>query len=159
MGIWSWFSSKPAPEPEKPKKKKICCACPETKASGQARLLCDGGQGRRCRRRRAARVALLCWYALLVHSGHSSLPWPQKERDECTLTHGPEAPQCQELIEAHKACLRAEGFNVGAACSASGNACAAVEAVPLLFRHSLRSCKTLNNQHPWSLQPLPSLQV
>lgn len=32
----------------------------------------------------------------------------------CTsvCTAGPEAEQCQKLIEAHKACLRKEGFNV-----------------------------------------------
>lgn len=52
-------------EPEKPKKK-ICCACPETKAV----------------------------------------------RDECVATHGPEHFHCLPLIEAHKKCLRAEGFNV-----------------------------------------------
>ena len=28
------------------------------------------------------------------------------------LYAGPEAEQCQKLIEAHKACLRKEGFNV-----------------------------------------------
>ena len=43
------------------------------------------------------------------------LPLLQKIRDECTTTHGPDAPLCQPLIEAHKQCLRAEGFNVGAA--------------------------------------------
>lgn len=39
-------------------------------------------------------------------------PDTKKLRDECTTTHGPDAPQCQPLIEAHKQCLRAEGFNV-----------------------------------------------
>jgi cytochrome c oxidase assembly protein subunit 17 len=54
-----------APAPDKPKKK-ICCACPETKAP----------------------------------------------RDACTAEHGPESAVCAPLIEAHKKCLRAEGFNV-----------------------------------------------
>jgi cytochrome c oxidase assembly protein subunit 17 len=47
-------------------KKKICCACPETKAP----------------------------------------------RDACTAEHGPESAICAPLIEAHKKCLRAEGFAV-----------------------------------------------
>eukprot|EP00894_Picocystis_sp_ML_P002905 jgi/Pico_ML_1/53422/g413.t1 len=46
------------------KPKKICCACPETKAI----------------------------------------------RDQCIAEKGEEA--CQDLIEKHKECLRAEGFNV-----------------------------------------------
>lgn len=49
-------------------------------------------------------------------------PWPppllccvaQKARDECTTTYGPEDPKCAPLIEAHKVCLRKEGFNVSA---------------------------------------------
>jgi len=36
----------------------------------------------------------------------------QGKRDECVIVHGPEAEQCQKLIEAHKICLRAEGFKV-----------------------------------------------
>ena len=36
----------------------------------------------------------------------------QGKRDECVTLHGPEAEQCQKLIEAHKVCLRAEGFKV-----------------------------------------------
>ncbi|KAK4484717.1 hypothetical protein RD792_007309 [Penstemon davidsonii] len=48
----------------KPKKKKICCACPDTK----------------------------------------------KLRDECVVEHGEAA--CEKWIEAHRKCLRAEGFNV-----------------------------------------------
>lgn len=39
-------------------------------------------------------------------------PETKSARDECTATYGPEAPRCQPLIEAHKQCLRAEGFNV-----------------------------------------------
>lgn len=51
--------------PAAPKeKKKICCACPETKA----------------------------------------------RRDECVVEKGEAA--CAKLIEAHRQCLRAEGFNV-----------------------------------------------
>jgi hypothetical protein len=37
----------------------------------------------------------------------------QSVRDECIGTHGADAKECQELIEAHKRCLRAEGFDVG----------------------------------------------
>ena len=36
----------------------------------------------------------------------------QKARDECIAQNGPESETCQELIEAHKQCLRKEGFNV-----------------------------------------------
>ena len=28
------------------------------------------------------------------------------------MLHGPDSEQCQKLIEAHKECLRAEGFKV-----------------------------------------------
>ena len=37
-------------------------------------------------------------------------PETRKPRDECTMMHGEE--KCAAQIEAHKACLRAEGFNV-----------------------------------------------
>lgn len=36
----------------------------------------------------------------------------QSKRDECVALFGPEAEQCQRLIEAHKVCLRSEGFKV-----------------------------------------------
>lgn len=39
----------------------------------------------------------------------------QRARDECVTQYGPESKECQQLIEAHKACLRAEGFKVGGA--------------------------------------------
>mmetsp|Transcript_3890 Transcript_3890/g.5144 ORF Transcript_3890/g.5144 Transcript_3890/m.5144 type:complete len:81 (+) Transcript_3890:83-325(+) len=39
-----------------------------------------------------------------------SCPDTKKARDECIVTQGEEA--CAELISAHKACLRAEGFTV-----------------------------------------------
>lgn len=41
-------------------------------------------------------------------------------RDECTATYGPEHPRCAPLIEAHKQCLRAEGFNVRGVGGAGG---------------------------------------
>lgn len=41
-----------------------------------------------------------------------SCPETKQARDECTIQYGPEAQECQEKIEAHKQCLRAEGFNV-----------------------------------------------
>ena len=37
-------------------------------------------------------------------------PDTKKLRDECIVEHGEE--KCSKLIEAHKQCLRAEGFNV-----------------------------------------------
>lgn len=37
-------------------------------------------------------------------------PATKRERDECIVRNGEEA--CKLLIDAHKACLRAEGFNV-----------------------------------------------
>ncbi|KAK4523302.1 hypothetical protein GAYE_PCTG50G1196 [Galdieria yellowstonensis] len=37
-------------------------------------------------------------------------PETKKQRDECILQHGED--KCKEFIEAHKACLRQEGFKV-----------------------------------------------
>lgn len=37
-------------------------------------------------------------------------PDSKKERDECIVLNGEEA--CQSFIDAHKQCLRLEGFNV-----------------------------------------------
>ncbi len=37
-------------------------------------------------------------------------PETRKARDECVLLHGEE--ECGERIEEHRACLRAEGFDV-----------------------------------------------
>ncbi|CAA0808530.1 Cytochrome c oxidase copper chaperone 1 [Striga hermonthica] len=37
-------------------------------------------------------------------------PETKKLRDECVVEHGESA--CEKWIEAHKKCLRAEGFNV-----------------------------------------------
>lgn len=37
-------------------------------------------------------------------------PETKKLRDECVVEHGEAA--CQKWIEAHRKCLRAEGFNV-----------------------------------------------
>ncbi|CAG9467156.1 unnamed protein product [Pedinophyceae sp. YPF-701] len=39
-------------------------------------------------------------------------PETKTARDECITLNGEEDPRCQELIEAHKQCLRKEGFNV-----------------------------------------------
>ncbi|WPT12765.1 Cytochrome c oxidase copper chaperone 1 [Picochlorum sp. SENEW3] len=39
-------------------------------------------------------------------------PETKKVRDECIALHGPDSEECQKLIEAHKACLRAEGFKI-----------------------------------------------
>lgn len=121
--------SEQAKQPEKPKKK-ICCACPETKvcahtlicayilqtvlaspspharvpAQQKVRDECIGLHGR------WGIVQLYKW-GIIVHSvllaGHW---WGSRAR---TLPNtGAEAQQCQALIEAHKQCLRSEGFNV-----------------------------------------------
>ena len=37
-------------------------------------------------------------------------PQTKRERDECVVTNGPDA--CSEKIEAHKRCLREDGFQV-----------------------------------------------
>ena len=37
-------------------------------------------------------------------------PMTKKERDECVVLNGPEA--CTEKIEAHKRCLRDDGFQL-----------------------------------------------
>jgi len=39
-------------------------------------------------------------------------PETKKARDECVLMKGEEHDDCKKLIEAHKICLREEGFDV-----------------------------------------------
>jgi len=39
-------------------------------------------------------------------------PNTKQPRDECIVFKGEEHPDCVKLIEAHKACLRSEGFDV-----------------------------------------------
>eukprot|EP00884_Botryococcus_braunii_P009053 jgi/Botrbrau1/18149/Bobra.53_1s0020.1 len=39
-------------------------------------------------------------------------PDTKRARDECVTLHGPESDNCIALIEAHKDCLRSEGFKV-----------------------------------------------
>ncbi|GFH51600.1 hypothetical protein CTEN210_08076 [Chaetoceros tenuissimus] len=39
-------------------------------------------------------------------------PDTKKARDECVVFKGEEHPDCVALIEAHKVCLREEGFDV-----------------------------------------------
>ena len=39
-------------------------------------------------------------------------PDTKQPRDECIVMKGEEHPDCIKLIEAHKICLRAEGFDV-----------------------------------------------
>lgn len=39
-------------------------------------------------------------------------PETKKARDECVLMKGEEHDDCLKLIEAHKVCLREEGFTV-----------------------------------------------
>jgi cytochrome c oxidase assembly protein subunit 17 len=100
MGLFSWFSgSKQEVQDDTRKKpaKKICCACPETKV----RVIW-----------RDQTAGMLFQFVLLTLCAVAAM---QTARDECVALHGPESTQCQELIEAHKRCLRAEGFDVSAA--------------------------------------------
>lgn len=39
-----------------------------------------------------------------------SCPETKQKRDECVVTHGED--KCATFIEAHKACLREEGFKI-----------------------------------------------
>ena len=39
-------------------------------------------------------------------------PETKAARDACVVNKGEEDKECRKLIEAHKVCLRAEGFNV-----------------------------------------------
>ncbi|KCV69112.1 cytochrome c oxidase assembly protein subunit 17 [Fonticula alba] len=39
-------------------------------------------------------------------------PDTKKVRDLCALENGPDSPLCNDVIEAHKACMRLAGFNV-----------------------------------------------
>ena len=51
----------------------------------------------------------------LILSPHEGAPTDlpaQGKRDECIAIHGPESSECAKLIEAHKACLREEGFRI-----------------------------------------------
>ncbi|MCE2055551.1 Cytochrome c oxidase copper chaperone [Datura stramonium] len=41
-------------------------------------------------------------------------PETKKLRDECIVEHGESA--CEKWIEAHRKCLRAEGFKIGRSC-------------------------------------------
>mmetsp|Transcript_46471 Transcript_46471/g.68695 ORF Transcript_46471/g.68695 Transcript_46471/m.68695 type:complete len:84 (-) Transcript_46471:294-545(-) len=41
-----------------------------------------------------------------------SCPETKKARDECILMKGEDDSECIKLIEAHKVCLRGEGFTV-----------------------------------------------
>lgn len=77
---------------EKKPTKKICCACPETKVCHWTPFPFEF----------VGHLLITCDVMIL-----------QKVRDECIALHGPDSEECQKLIEAHKACLRAEGFKVG----------------------------------------------
>ena len=122
-----WFQ-KTAPTKEEAPKKKLCCACPETKV--HVMLAC----GHRC--------IIMLGKRLQPLYSHARRAAMQAPRDECIATHGtselapchtcpvrsitsppalshrafvnagPEDPRCVALIEAHKACLRSEGFKV-----------------------------------------------
>lgn len=78
---------------EKPKGKKICCACPETKVWHRLSKISDD-----------------IYSVFLLHYHFDD--HVQKARDDCVTLHGPDSEECRQLIEDHKACLRAEGFNV-----------------------------------------------
>lgn len=89
-------------------KKKICCSCPDTKVGKCAAYThvphhlpsCDTCNLRKSEMSALASTVRRCWLP----------PTPLQYH----IPPGAEAPQCQPLIEAHKQCLRAEGFNVRA---------------------------------------------
>jgi len=93
--------SSPHPDGKDTKPKvKICCACPETKVRFPRRIL-------------LGRIEPTTDDQ--THSPAHPLtrpPLAQTKRDECIATHGPESTECAKLIEAHKVCLRKEGFHV-----------------------------------------------
>lgn len=85
-------------------KKKICCACPDTKVGWCCTECVPHRHHHHANLRKFEMSALVstvrrCRSLVLYLRGH---PFPP----------GAEAAQCQPLIEAHKQCLRAEGFNV-----------------------------------------------
>eukprot|EP01038_Epipyxis_sp_PR26KG_P013664 gene13664-18336_t len=41
-----------------------------------------------------------------------SCPDTKQVRDNCTVRFGPDSEECKQVIEAHKACLRSEGFTI-----------------------------------------------
>ena len=92
--------------PDTKPKKKICCACPETKVCASALL--------------HAQCSWLpvCPASLLDLSLLGCVL--QAARDECVTLHGPESERCAKLIEAHKQCLRSEGFNVSPGLQSKG---------------------------------------
>lgn len=90
--------SSPHPDGKDTKPKvKICCACPETKVRFHAGF-CSGESSP----------------PRTIRPTHPPTrpPLAQTKRDECIATHGPESTECAKLIEAHKVCLRKEGFHV-----------------------------------------------
>ena len=138
MGLFSKAAEKPADIPEAPKKKKICCACPATKVwldccfavpspcpAGLLKLSDHVGM---LQAPRDECVALhgrraVCHTLICGEFGRMALACILFLYESSCLFHtlrialsGPEAEECKQLIEAHKLCLRAEGFNVGVPC-------------------------------------------
>eukprot|EP00958_Prasinococcus_capsulatus_P002569 scaffold218_cov333-Prasinococcus_capsulatus_cf.AAC.9 len=83
-------AASPAEAPAK--KKKICCACPDTKKLRDEVRSCDSRHELAGRSGRVADRARLCCAT------------------QCIALNGED--KCAELIEAHKVCLRKEGFKV-----------------------------------------------
>lgn len=53
---------------------------------------------------------LTAWLVCVSHLDDGLCVYNKQARDECVVMHGEE--KCAALIEAHKVCLRAEGFKV-----------------------------------------------
>jgi len=116
------------PEGIRPKLK-ICCACPETKVSCTQCMLFGSTDENRESRSRPPSLCRASETSVLSFTVRPSLPHAQtslytslQEMKLHLLTSpsllivskfsGPEAEECKKLIEAHKACLRKEGFKV-----------------------------------------------
>ena len=108
--------------------KKPCCDCPITK---QARDECMFNSGDEAKCRFFIQAHNMCMgynskeqYLSEIRKELAenpktpakkvccSCPETKKVRDACLVTHGQEHEDCKHLIEAHKMCLRNEGFDL-----------------------------------------------
>lgn len=105
----AWRSNTAEPVAAAPApKKKICCACPETRSLPSLRTI---GLSQRAALPHKLRLPCpACTFQTCTSLRAIQLSVLRKPRDECVMMKGEE--NCAEFIEAHKKCLRAEGFNV-----------------------------------------------
>jgi cytochrome c oxidase assembly protein subunit 17 len=90
------------------KPKKICCSCPDTKRLRDTCIAERGAWASGLRGHQGPCIAAVPPRWRGRHRSHKAHPSP---RSPCA---GEEHAYCQALIEAHKACLRVEGFKVRA---------------------------------------------